>query len=97
MGSEMCIRDRTGGPQDGRWFWALQMDAEGKPYNSGTGTCATGKEAKEEVERTLSAIVFRHERDKLVRGEPSALTELEVPIRTPEDFEREAQRRKTKP
>ncbi len=36
-----------GGPYDGHWFYALQVDEQGRPWNAGTGYCATGREAKE--------------------------------------------------
>jgi hypothetical protein len=84
----------AGGPQDGRWFWAVQIDAEGHPYNSGTGSCATGGEARQEIERILFTLYYRREKTKLYRGEPSALRELEVRLITPEDFERYDQRLK---
>jgi hypothetical protein len=41
------------GPQAGRWSWFVQVDAEGRPFNGGTGTAATGKEAREAVERLV--------------------------------------------
>jgi hypothetical protein len=37
----------------GRWAWFVQVDAEGRPFNGGTGTAATGKEAREAVERLV--------------------------------------------
>ena len=42
-----------GGPQDSAWFWVEQVDAQGRPWNSGTGYCLTGKEAREAVERII--------------------------------------------
>jgi hypothetical protein len=38
------------GPQAGRWAWFVQVDAEGRPVNGGTGMAATGREAREAVE-----------------------------------------------
>ncbi len=39
-----------GGPRDGHWFWAVQIDESFRPWNGGTGYCETGREAKEAVE-----------------------------------------------
>jgi len=38
------------GPQDGRWFWAVQVGREGKPFNGGTSYADKGREAKEGCE-----------------------------------------------
>jgi hypothetical protein len=40
----------TVGPKDGQWLWTVLIDAQGRPWNGGTGYCATGREAKEAVE-----------------------------------------------
>lgn len=44
------IYAETGGPQGGRWFWAVLVTPDGTPFNGGTGHAATGKEAREAVE-----------------------------------------------
>jgi hypothetical protein len=44
----------NGDPQDGRLFWAAQIDAQGRPWNSGTGYEATGAEAKAAAEAVLA-------------------------------------------
>ena len=44
----------TGGPQDGQWFWTVLVDAQGRPWNSGTGNVSSGAEAKAAVERVLA-------------------------------------------
>jgi hypothetical protein len=40
----------TGAPRDGMWLWFVLTDPLGRPYNGGTGTAATGTEAREAVE-----------------------------------------------
>jgi hypothetical protein len=40
----------NGGPSDGQWFWPVQVEAHGRPWNAGTGYCTTGAEAKQAVE-----------------------------------------------
>jgi hypothetical protein len=35
------------GPNAGRWAWFVQVDPQGRPYNGGTGTAETGREARE--------------------------------------------------
>jgi hypothetical protein len=58
---DWCLEDPAGqplariyrfayGPQAGRWAWFVQVDREGRPYNGGTGTAATGKQAREACE-----------------------------------------------
>ncbi len=47
-----------GGPYDGQWFYALQVDEQGRPWNAGTGYCATGREAKEVCEAMAAKIVL---------------------------------------
>ncbi len=47
------IYKMTGGPKDGQWFWTVLIDAHGRPWNGGTGYCATGREVKEAVEARL--------------------------------------------
>lgn len=54
LGAIARIYKVVGGPLDGNWFWAVQVDAQGRPWNSGTGYCATGKEAKETVEAMIA-------------------------------------------
>ncbi len=44
----------TGGPKDGHWFWCVLIDAEGRPWNGGTGDCLTGREAKAAVEARVA-------------------------------------------
>jgi hypothetical protein len=44
----------TGGPQGGRWFWAVLVAQDGTPFNGGTGHAATGREAREAVEARVS-------------------------------------------
>ncbi len=44
------------GPQQGRWFWAVQVDQQGWPFNGGTGTEATGREAREACESRLAGV-----------------------------------------
>jgi hypothetical protein len=44
----------NGGPGDGQWFWAVQVDAQGRPWNAGTGYCETGAEAKQAVEEIVA-------------------------------------------
>jgi hypothetical protein len=41
---------KTGGPQGGRWFWAVLVAPDGTPFNGGAGHAASGKEAREAVE-----------------------------------------------
>jgi hypothetical protein len=40
------IYRETGGPRTGEWFWAVLVDAEGRPWNGGTGYELTGAAAK---------------------------------------------------
>jgi hypothetical protein len=44
------IYKTTGGPLDGHWFWTVLVNAQGWPWNAGTGYCPTGREAKAAVE-----------------------------------------------
>ncbi len=44
----------TGGPKDGHWVWTVLVDEQGRPWNGGTGSCSTGREAKEAVEARLA-------------------------------------------
>ncbi len=44
------IYKMAGGPKDGHWFWTALIDAQGRPWNGGTGYYPTGREAKEAVE-----------------------------------------------
>jgi hypothetical protein len=41
---------RHGGPQAGRWCWHVLVAPDGTPFNGGTGTTATGREAREACE-----------------------------------------------
>jgi hypothetical protein len=45
----------TGGPNDARWFWAVQIDAQGRPWNSCTGYAPAGAEAKAAVEAIIAS------------------------------------------
>lgn len=49
------IRRETGGSNDGLWFWAVQIDESGRPYNAGTGYARSGAEARQACEDRLSA------------------------------------------
>jgi hypothetical protein len=44
------IYAETGGPQGGRWFWAVLVAPDGTAFNGGTGHAASGKEARKAVE-----------------------------------------------
>ena len=44
------------GPQEGRWFWAVHVDRQGHLFNGGTGTEATGPEAREACEARLAGL-----------------------------------------
>ncbi len=46
-----------GGPRDGRWFWAVQIDAHFRPWNSGTGCAKTGRDAREAVEARVPPLL----------------------------------------
>ncbi len=39
-----------GGPRDGHWFWAVQIDERFRPSDGGSAYCETGREAKKVVE-----------------------------------------------
>jgi hypothetical protein len=54
LGAITRIYRPTGGPQGGRWFWAVQVDAKGRPWNGGTGYAPTGAEAKAAFEAILA-------------------------------------------
>lgn len=41
------------GPQAGRWSWFVLVAPDGIPANGGTGTAATGREAREMCERLV--------------------------------------------
>jgi hypothetical protein len=43
----------NGGPQNDRWFWAVLIDAQDRPWNSGSGSAPSGAAAKAEVERIV--------------------------------------------
>ena len=58
----------TGGPQDGQWFWSVLVDAQGRPWNSGTGNAASGAEAKAAAERNDAS----RNREIAARQEPLA-------------------------
>jgi hypothetical protein len=45
LGPIARIYRMTGGPQGGQWYWAVQIDAQGRPWNSSSGNAATGAEA----------------------------------------------------
>lgn len=44
-----------GGPRDGHWFWCVQVDANGRPFNGGSGSVPSGREAREAVERVFAS------------------------------------------
>ncbi len=46
-----------GGPCDGHWFWAVQIDEHFWPWNGGSGCCETGREAKEAVEARVPKLL----------------------------------------
>lgn len=61
---DWCLEDDAGqplariylhkfGPNAGRWAWFVQVAPDGTPYNGGTGTAATGTEAREECEQRI--------------------------------------------
>ncbi|GLI92322.1 hypothetical protein [Methylocystis echinoides] len=54
LGAIARVCRMTGGPQDGQWFWAVQIDELGRPWNSGSGNAPSGQEAKAAVERILA-------------------------------------------
>lgn len=54
LGPVARIYKETGGPRDGQWFWTVLVDGLGRPWNGGTGHCATGAEAKTECDKRLS-------------------------------------------
>ena len=45
------------GPREGQWFWAVQIDTQGRPWNGGTGTEATGREAREACKARIPGIL----------------------------------------
>jgi len=45
-----------GGPQDGCWFWAVQIGANDAPFNSGTGHAEGGRQARETCEKIVRAM-----------------------------------------
>ncbi len=47
-----------GGPRDGHWFWAVQIDEHFRPWNGGTGYCETGREAKQICEAMAARVVM---------------------------------------
>lgn len=46
----------VGGPQDGTWFWTVLVDAQGRPFNAGSGSVPTGAEAKAAVEKIVAVL-----------------------------------------
>jgi hypothetical protein len=46
----------NGGPNDGRWFWAVQIGPGCVPFNSGTGNTDGGRQAREACEAILRAM-----------------------------------------
>jgi hypothetical protein len=46
----------NGGPNDGRWFWAVQIGPGRVPFNGGTGHAGGGREAREACEAILRAM-----------------------------------------
>jgi hypothetical protein len=59
LGPIARIYKTGGGPRDGQWFWAVQLDGHGRPWNGGTGYCPTGKEAREAVEAKIGSYAPR--------------------------------------
>jgi hypothetical protein len=55
LGPIARIYRAVGGPRDGQWFWAVQIDEHGRPWNVGTGYAPAGKEAREAVEAIVGA------------------------------------------
>ena len=53
----------TGGPRDGQWCWAVQIDEHARPWNSGTGYCPTGRE--EGVRRTAHGVTAEGYHDRM--------------------------------
>jgi len=47
------IYAETGGPQGGRWFWAVLVAPDGMPFNGGSGHAAAGRGAREAVEARI--------------------------------------------
>jgi hypothetical protein len=58
---DWCLEDVNGqplariyryayGPNAGRWAWFVQVAPQGRPFNGGTGTAETGREAREACE-----------------------------------------------
>ncbi len=45
-----------GGPNDGRWFWTVQIGPGRVPFNSGTGNANGGRQAREACETILRAM-----------------------------------------
>jgi hypothetical protein len=45
------------GLKAGHWFWAVQVDKQGRSFNGGTGTEATGRGAKEACEARVPRVV----------------------------------------
>lgn len=45
-----------GGPRDGHWFWTVLVNAEGCPFNAGTGNAPTGADAKAAVEALMARL-----------------------------------------
>ena len=41
------------GPHAGRWSWFVLVAPDGAPYNGGTGTATTGREAREACEARI--------------------------------------------
>lgn len=55
-GTYCRIHRRTGGPQDGRWYWAAASGG----YNAGTGYEETAEAAAVEAERAMRAGPLKH-------------------------------------
>jgi hypothetical protein len=43
----------TGGPQGGRWFWAVLIRPDGSQGSGGTGFVASGREAREACKKRI--------------------------------------------
>ena len=43
----------SGGPKADQWFWSVLVDQNGRDFNGGTGTEATGRDAREAAEAMI--------------------------------------------
>lgn len=54
LGEIARVYHGVGGPQDGTWFWSVLVDAQGRPWNSGSRSVTTDEEAKAAVEMIIA-------------------------------------------